>query len=185
VLELDLSEKGEVAGARVVKPAGEAFDEAARAAARKLRFSPAEIDGKPAAVTIEYRFKFDAGPPLPDPPPSGGRKGRGEAGGVLRGVALERGTREPLAGASVGAGEGKSTVTDRDGRFELVGIGSGIVKVVVSDPAHHRFETQETLEEGKAVEVKSYLRRKATDAYAAVVVGEREQKEVTSADHLR
>jgi TonB family protein len=170
VLELDLSEQGEVAGARLAKPAGDGFDEAALAAAQKLRFSPAEIDGKPAAVTIEYRFKFDAARPAPAAP----------AGGVLRGVVLERGTREPLAGASVGAGEGKSTFTDRDGRFEMAGVGPGAVKVVVSDPAHHRFETEETLTQGKAVEVKYYLRRKATDAYEAVVVGEREQKEVTT-----
>lgn len=62
-LELDVSAEGEVVAARVTKPAGEGFDEAALAAARALRFSPAEIDGKPAAVTLEYRFRFDAPPP--------------------------------------------------------------------------------------------------------------------------
>ena len=169
-LELDVSAEGEVVAARVTKPAGEGFDEAALAAARALRFSPAEIDGKPAAVTLEYRFRFDAPPPAPPP----------VAVAVLRGVVLERGTREPLAGVAVSAGDQASTFTDREGRFELPGLPPGPVKVVASDPAHHRFETDEVLEPGTAVEVKYWLRRSVRDAYEAVVVGERDKKEVTS-----
>ncbi len=154
----------------MTKPAGEGFDEAALAAARALRFSPAEIDGKPAAVTLEYRFRFDAPPPAPPP----------VAVAVLRGVVLERGTREPLAGVAVSAGDQASTFTDREGRFELPGLPPGPVKVVASDPAHHRFETDEVLEPGTTVEVKYWLRRSVRDAYEAVVVGERDKKEVTS-----
>ncbi len=169
-LELDVSALGEVVGARIVKPAGDGFDEAALAAGRLLRFSPAEIDGKPAAVTLEYRFRFDA--PQPAPPPV--------AAAVLRGVVLERGTREPLAGVAVAVGDAASTFTDREGRFELAGLPPGPAKVVASDPAHHRFETDEVLEAGKAVEVKYWLRRAVRDAYEAVIVGEREKKEVTS-----
>jgi TonB family protein len=169
-LELDLSATGEVTAARVLKPAGQGFDEAALVAARELRFSPAEIDGKPAAVTLEYRFRFEAPPPPPPPPVTA----------VLRGVVIERGTREPLAGVSVAAGEGASAFTDREGRFELKGLPAGPTKVVASDPGHHRFETEEKLEAGKAVEVTYYLRRAIRDAYEAVVVGERDRKEVTS-----
>lgn len=169
-LELDVSAGGEVVAARVTKPAGAGFDEAALAAARALRFSPAEIDGKPAAVTLEYRFRFDAPPPAPPP----------VAVAVLRGVVLERGTREPLAGVAVSAGDQVSTFTDREGRFELPGLPPGPVKVVASDPAHHRFEADEVLEPGTTVEVKYWLRRSARDAYEAVVVGERDKKEVTS-----
>ncbi len=130
VLELDVSEAGEVLEARVTAPAGEGFDEAALAAARKLRFSPAEIDGKSAAVTIEYRFRFDAPPPPPPAP----------AVAVLRGLVVELGTREPLAGVAVSAGEA-TAYTDRDGRFELGGLPPGKTKVVALDAAHRRFET--------------------------------------------
>jgi TonB family protein len=172
VLELDVAETGEVLAARVVKPAGDGFDEAALAAARALRFSPAEIDGKPAAVTLEYRFRFDA--PAPEP-----ALAVSTATGLLRGLVLERGTREPLGGASVAVG-GESTFTDRDGHFELTDLPPGRLKIVVTDPAHARFETDETIEAGKATEVKYYLRRAAADAYEVVVVGEREKKEVTS-----
>ncbi len=168
-LELDLSAEGQVQDARIVKPGGNGFDEAALAAAKRLRFSPAEIDGKPAAVTIEYRFRFDA--PPPPPPPA--------AVAILRGVVVERGTRAPLGGVVVTAGE-STTYTDREGRFEIAGLSPGPVTVVASDAAHQRFTTEETLEAGKTLEVRYYLRHEATDAYESVVVGEREKKEVTS-----
>lgn len=177
VLEVDVAAGGEVLDARVVRAAGEGFDEAALAAARKLRFAPAEIDGKPAAVTIEYRFRFDAPPRPPAPDEAVAQKAR--PGGVLRGVLLERGTRRPIAGASVSAGEASAS-TDGEGRFELAGLSPGAVKVVAVDPAYQRFETDETIAEGKAVEVKYYLLRDEQRGYEAVVVGERERKEVTS-----
>lgn len=169
VLELDVSAEGHVLDARVVMHAGHGFDEAALAAGRRLRFSPAEIDGEPAAVTIEYRFRFDAAPP---PPPAASLAG-------LRGVVLERGTRAPLGGVVVTAGEASAT-TDREGRFELPVLAPGTVNVIALAPGHHRFETEETLEPGRALEVRYYLRRSAQDPYEAIVVGEREKKEVAS-----
>jgi TonB family protein len=172
VLELDVSEEGEVVAARVTAPAGHGFDEAAVAAARKLRFSPAEIDGKPSAVTLEYRFRFEAPPPVPVAAPA--------ARGVLRGVVVERGTRVPLAGVAVSAGEGGSAFTDREGRFEIPAVAAGAVKVIATDSSHHRFETEEVIEDGKATEVTYYLRRDVRDAYEVVIVGERERKEVTT-----
>ena len=98
---------------------------------------------------------------------------------VLRGVVVERGTRNPLAGVSVSAGD-QATFTDGEGRFELAGLPPGSVKVVALDPGHHRFETEETLEEGKALEVRYHLRRSTSDLYESFVVGQREKKEVTS-----
>jgi TonB family protein len=169
LLELDVSAEGRVLHARVARPAGGGFDEAALAAGRRLRFSPAEIDGKPAAVTVEYRFRFEAPPPAPPP----------RALAVLRGVVLERGTREPVAGVLVTAGD-RSAHTDGEGRFELGGLAPGKQAVAVADPTYRRFETEETLEAGKAVEVRYYLRREALGPYEAVVVGERDKKEVTS-----
>lgn len=61
LLALALTARGEEPARGVLTRA------AALAAARALRFSPAEIDGRPAAVTLEYRFRFDAPPPAPDP----------------------------------------------------------------------------------------------------------------------
>jgi TonB family protein len=172
LLELDVGANGEVLAARVASPAapaGSGFDEAALEAARRLRFSPAEIDGEPAAVTIEYRYRFDA--PPPPPPPA--------ALATLRGVVVERGTREPLAGVAVTVGDA-SAQTDREGRFEIAGLAPGPASVVAFDPGYRRFETEETLEAGKATEVRYHLRRGPRDPYETIVVGQREKKEVTS-----
>jgi len=168
VLELEVSETGDVAVATVTGPAGHGFDEAALGAARRLRFSPAEIDGKPARVRIEYRFTFAlAPPPAPEAPPPVN----------LEGVVLERGTRLPVVAASVEAG-GRTARTGRDGRFELAGVPEGAVRVVVLDGAHARYEADETIEPGKVTEVKYWVKRIQVDAYEAVIVGVREEREV-------
>ncbi len=168
VLELEVSETGEVANATVTGPAGHGFDEAALAAARKLRFSPAEIDGKPARVRIEYRFTFALAPvPAPEAPPPVN----------LRGVVLERGTRLPVVAASVEAG-GRTARTGRDGRFELAGVPEGRVRVTVVDGSHARYEADETIEAGKLTEVKYWVKRNQADAYEAVIVGARDEREV-------
>jgi TonB family protein len=175
-LEIEIDEYGQVVDALVTGPAGHGFDEAALAAARKLRFSPAEIDGKPAAVRIEYRFDFTLAPApaVPAQAPAGEAP---PAPANLRGHVLEMGTRLPLVAALVEAG-GKSTYTDRDGRFEL-SVPLGEVKVVVSDAAHRRYEVTELVVEGKATEVSYWLLRTALSPNETVVTGTRERREVS------
>src|SRR5262249_6940609 len=68
LMEVDISETGQVMDARIVKSAGKDFDDAALAAMRRTTFTAAEIDNKPAAVTIQYRFAFTL---KPAPPPPG------------------------------------------------------------------------------------------------------------------
>src|SRR3990172_9013315 len=88
----------------------------------------------------------------------------------LRGEVLERGTKEPLAGAMVDVADGAfSASTDARGRFEIAGLPEGAVKVVVVENGHQRFETTETLEPGRTTEVKYYLRRSAQGAFETVV----------------
>lgn len=168
-LELALSEAGEVTEVAVAEPAGHGFDEAAVAAARRLRFSPAELDGRPAAVRIAYRFTFTlaAPPPAAAPPPVN-----------LRGQVLERGTRLPVAAARVAAA-GLETYTDRDGRFALAGVPDGAVEVVVEEPEHGRLASSEEVRPGEATEVRYWVERIAAGAYEAVVLGAREQREVS------
>jgi TonB family protein len=177
-LEIEISETGEVVAARVTRSAGHGFDEAALAAAQKMRFSPAEIDGKPAAVRIEYRYKFEFKAPPPEQ-----AKTEAAAGPTanLKGLVLERGTKTPLVGAMVDLNEGAfTTSTDAEGRFELQDLPPGTVKVVVVESAHRRFETTETLEAGKLTEVKYYLRKTVQGSYETVVVGQKERKEVAT-----
>jgi periplasmic protein TonB len=59
-LKVDIDENGEVLRVKVVGKAGHGFDEAARDALRRFKFSPARgSDGKPVPVSIPYRFTFD------------------------------------------------------------------------------------------------------------------------------
>ncbi len=57
-LELLVGERGEVAEARVLQPAGHGFDEVAPQAARAIRFEPAQRGGRPVAVRIQWTLKF-------------------------------------------------------------------------------------------------------------------------------
>ena len=68
---------GSVTAATVAESAGEPFDQAALAAARKWRFVPAFSDGKPIESQVQIPFLFHpptptaapAAPPAPPPPP--------------------------------------------------------------------------------------------------------------------
>ncbi len=64
-LELTIAADGSVRTAEVVEPVGQGFDEAAREAALRFRFSPAKRDGEPVAARIHFTYEFR----LPPPPP--------------------------------------------------------------------------------------------------------------------
>jgi TonB family protein len=116
VLQLRLNERGGVDEARVVSSAGDAFDQAALTAARAFVFSPAEIDGRPASVSLQYRYEFTLRVETPST-------------AEFEGVVLRRGTRAPLVGVRVsleGAGE---QVTDAQGRFRFTGVSPGARRV--------------------------------------------------------
>jgi periplasmic protein TonB len=58
VLELVLSTSGTVDSVRVVKGAGHGLDDAAVAAVRNYRFSPATKDGRPVRVRMHWTMQF-------------------------------------------------------------------------------------------------------------------------------
>lgn len=57
-MEVHLDEQGRVSDARVLRPVGEGFDEAALTAVKQMLFTPAEIDGRPAPLRIRYVMRF-------------------------------------------------------------------------------------------------------------------------------
>lgn len=170
VLEVDISDEGEVLDVRVLQPAGHGFDEAATEALRSFRFHPAEVDGVPTAVTIEFRYRFEL-KEEPKPVP---------AGGILRGRVVDRERREPVIGALVDAGEAGLAETDADGRFEIPDLPAGEVRVLVVASDFDRFETTETIGEGQATEVVYYLEALPRSPYESVVRGRREKKDVST-----
>ncbi|MBS1149955.1 MAG: TonB-dependent receptor [Myxococcaceae bacterium] len=174
-LRLTIGPTGKVEQAEVVGPAGNGFDEAAVAAALQFVFRPAEIDGKPGAVQIEYTQHFtwaapaeavDAGPP---PPPMA----------VLSGQLLQKGNRHPIPAAMVQVADGGVAVeSDAEGRFTLEAP-AGEVTITAQGSSHLPFEATETLVAGERLEVKYYLAPKSIGLYETTVHGERERTEVS------
>jgi len=140
VLKLSVSANGTVDDALVVTSAGRGFDEAALAAARRFKFRPAEIDGKPAPVQITYRYAF-----VP--------KAVERTTGTLRGTVVDKVTGRPIAGVAIEVGT-KVTTTDERGEFSLEDLAPGDVRVAVSRSDLTRLSTQETIEAGKTLETR-------------------------------
>ncbi|XXF78935.1 TonB family protein [Myxococcaceae bacterium GXIMD 01537] len=171
---ITIAEDGTVAEVQPTEPAGHGFDEAAAAAVRQFRFSPAEVDGKPAPVQVEYVYHFTLSAPAPAPaeeapPPQA----------TLKGQLISRGSRSRVAHATVRCGDAADApeaLSDADGRFELtVPAGPCAVRVVASD--YQLFSTTEVLKENETAEVNYYL-APAGGAYETVVRSERPKKEV-------
>ncbi len=171
LLSIVIGEDGAVRRAEVVDPGPHpGFGPAALHAVAQFRFRPAEIDGVPTAVEIAYRYEFvlkRAEPAAPVDSPI-----------VLEGRVVERGTRSPVASATVES-QGVSVETGADGRFALRGIEPGDVIVRVLSSEHAPLSVTERLEAGKVREVEYRLSRRHYDPYEAVVRGERSRSEVT------
>src|SRR4051812_32641950 len=166
-----IDEKGAVGAVKVLDPGPHpGFAPAAEAAVKQFQFSPAVIGGKPTAVEIEYRYDFVLKRAPPPPPPT-------EKPVSLIGRVIERGTRSPVAAASVEAGDA-TTETDADGRFTLRGVPVGPVKVRIVSSAHHNLAVDEIIEVGKVKEVEYRMNRRRYGAFESVVRGARERKEV-------
>src|SRR5690606_25700593 len=100
-LRVTIAADGSVSEAAVVEPVGYGFDEAAVAALERFRFSPAEIDGVPAAVQIEYVYHF-----VLQVPDAGVTADAGEAApagptATLKGELIVRGSRTRLPAGTV------------------------------------------------------------------------------------
>lgn len=174
LLSIDISATGEVTRAEIVEPAGHGFDEAALAAIRQFRFTPAEIDGKPSPVRITYAYDFVL---RPEPTASQVRQ---EGPVNFSGEVLERGNRTPLAGAEVALPALQlSTVTDARGRFSFRDVPPGNVQVVVTASEFQRFETTERIDVGKLTQARYHVLRTFFSPYETVVRGGREKKEVS------
>jgi TonB family protein len=170
-LSIVIDEKGAVGAVTVIKPGPHpAFGPAAVAAVKQFQFSPAEINGRPAAVEVGYRYDFVIRPRTPDvtalKPIS------------LTGRVVERGTREPVVAAAI-EGADVSTETDANGRFRLRGLPAGTVRVRLVSPAHHDLNIDEVVEPGRVKEVEYRMNRRRYGAFEAVVRGARDRREVS------
>jgi TonB family protein len=138
VLAIGIGADGKVVDATIVGSGGAAFDEAALAAVKQFEFEPAEIDGVPAPVRIQYRYDFVLGQNAPAAAPK-----TADFGGVVR----DRKTKQPLPGVTVGLGE-QTSVTDESGRFHFEAVEPGTYSVTLSGKGFTPVGTEEVLDAG-------------------------------------
>jgi TonB family protein len=174
-LRLTLGDTGSVVDAEVMEPAGHGFDEAALTAVRQFQFTPAEVDGRPASVQLDYVYKFvlreappsvDAGPPAP-------------AEATLTGEVIARGSRNRVDAVTLRCAnhpDAPEAVTDAQGRFRLT-VAPGECELKAVATGYELFQTKETLAPGETTEVVYYLLPKAI-GYETVIRGQRDKKEV-------
>ena len=201
VLLLDINAQGKVDSVGVAEPAtppGMGFDEAAMVAAQEFEFEPAELDGKPIAVQLSYRYKFKLKPKA-----AGGARGartaRPAPGATapaaparepvvnFTGLLRERGTRLPMPGVLVtvfreeeGEPKGFEATTDAEGRFQFFDLAPGEWKVLVEAPGYYPFRTTETIAQQRSGWTSPTTSSAATyNPFDVTVTATRPRKEVS------
>ena len=171
VLQLDIDLQGVPQELKVISPPQPAFDAAALAAARELRFEPARRGTLAIAVRIQYAFNF-----APPQPPA---KIAEHQPVNLTGQVRERGTRRRLEGIEVTAGD-QSALTGKDGRFQLRGLPEDQpVELVIAAPGYQRFTARETIPHGQRLAVEYRLQPDYANPYQATVEGDRPRREIS------
>ncbi len=148
-LRIALDASGHVTKVEVASSAGEAFDRAAVRAAEQFTFTPAEIDGKPGPIAIEYSYAFTLAVETPPPAVTAG----------FVGIVLARGTKTPVVGARVvlrvaGEAAPREAITDAEGRFTFEGVPPGEHEVALSGAELTAVQTRETLTAGEELDVR-------------------------------
>ncbi len=143
VVQIVLDETGAVTSTSVVRSSGvPEVDLAAVAAAQRMVFSPAEVDGEPAPISIDYTFDFvpDASEPIePDAPAAGALGGR-----------VTNHEDAPVEGVTVSIVDTDlEATTDADGNWQIVDIPPGLARLVLFHPEHERVVEDVTVTDGE------------------------------------
>jgi TonB family protein len=175
VLALDIDAAGKVTAAEVVEPAGNGFDEAARAAALGFEFEPARRNGRPVKSRILYRyaFHFEAPQPVAQPAPSS-----------IEGRALDAATERPLAGARVRLQQNRRLIAEKvlggDGRFGFPKLDPGGYSITIEADGYLPLTVEEALSLEEQLTATYRLEQQSAEASVGVVVhGARPRREVT------
>lgn len=175
VLELEVGSDGVVGSVKLTASAGHGFDEAATAAVRKFRFSPAKKDGVaiPSRVTYSYKFVLKT-VAAPKPVVSQIR---------IQGQVKLRGDRIPLAGGKVFAvdsvGHRTDSDTDDEGRFVLRDLASGKISLVITGPHAKRMEVTEKLGDRELLTVSYFVDPSQYGRYESTVRGDVNREEIS------
>jgi len=183
LLEIQVDAAGRVAEVSVKQGAGEPFDSAALAAARRFEFEPALLSsGEAVPVTINFtlRIRKPAPQPAAAPPPPAKAKKR-PAPVRFGGELLERGTRAPLADVEVLASAGGKTLaralTDGEGRFSL-SVPAASFQLRAIPTGHQPLDVKVEARPGEQREERFYLEALGT-GFETVIESDRVRREVT------
>jgi TonB family protein len=139
VLQIGIGPAGTVTDVAVIESAGPAFDAAAVDAAKRFVFEPAEINDKPAAIRINYRYQFVLKQAEPTT-------------AILTGVVKSRPGGEPLVGVTVSLDDGTSAVTDAKGQFTFPEVAPGRHRVLLARGDLKGLQTEEDLVAGQKLD---------------------------------
>ncbi|MGC4067076.1 MAG: carboxypeptidase regulatory-like domain-containing protein [Polyangiaceae bacterium] len=143
-LELFIDAEGRVADVTVLESAGEPYDELARTAAFKFLFEPAEIDGKPAAIRLKYRYQFTTSVVA----------NAAVSSVDFEGIVRDKTSGQPLANVTVELNDGRlRATTDEAGRFRFDDIEPGNYAVLLRGSSFTPVSTEERLEAGNKTSV--------------------------------
>jgi len=135
LLELDV--EGNVTKVTVETARGQGFDEAASAAAQKLKFSPATRDGKPIPAKIRHSYTFA---PLP-----------GRLTGKVASSARDTSLANVPVKITFPSGEVREVRTGADGAFAVADLPAGKYKVVVDAAGFVPVSADEEVQPGEEV----------------------------------
>jgi len=206
VLQIEIDADGLVKNAVVVESAAPDLDQAAIDAALKLVFSPAEWDGIPGPIIIQYRQLFQLEEKIEKVPAS--QAASSQPAGAdpdtlpvnFEGVVREAGSKDVLEDVEVSveltnyaqapspqdAGpEVRTTLTDREGRFAFHGIPPGRHRIIFALTGYEAMVSDQWFEQDKLTRMKVYLDRRVTNKFTTVVRERRAQKEVAKVSLTR
>ncbi len=154
ILTIDI--EGNVSEASVAAPVGNGFDEAALAAGRQFRFSPATSDGEPIPARIRYRYVFEMTIAEPDPPPPD--EPEVPDPGALEGRVLDVDGDVAIEGAEVivtspDESVAQRAVTGEDGAFSFTDLPPGTYSLRVVTEEHGEQTQNEEVSENEVTAV--------------------------------
>ena len=177
VLLMLLNEEGRVETAEVASTPGFGLEIAALVAAKKLRFSPAMVDGRPVKVRIRYTFHFEkpekAIVAAPWPGAIGACPRDERPTGVLVGRVLRRGSSKPISGAELYFLDlDEILIADEDGRFSKELLPGGYA-IGINISGYYPFWALERVESEQKVEVEYHVERRREGRYRSIVWGKK------------
>lgn len=142
LLQIAISEEGEVVGIAILESAGEAFDRSAIEAVKQFRFSPAKRDGVPIPVRIEYAYDFVIHEEEIEITTA-----------TILGTVVDRNGGERVEGAVLELDDGTRVITDEEGRFAFEEIEPGARTITISGDFIRPVSATEEVVAGERLEV--------------------------------